>query len=293
MRCLPLLALALLAGASLASARSLRATPEGAWDPTRRQFLQYALTFTGTCSDDALVNFANLVRNAAVADIKTAVSAAGTTAVDSVRGPPATCEVIKINGVDHAAWRSNVNWLGENTTETRDRVWDAMRQGICRGNMDRVAWASVGALIDSRSLDLKYNNASKLNPAGNGGANTMPYAPAAGACGTPAPSPAPPTPSPSPSPESPSPAPTPSPSPEPVPSPSPAPEPSPSPAPEPEPSPAPEPSPSPAPEPEPSPAPEPEPSPAPEPSPSPAPEPEPSPAPEPEPSPAPEPEPAP
>ncbi|KAF8056736.1 hypothetical protein HT031_006234 [Scenedesmus sp. PABB004] len=214
------------------------------------KWVQFALSFKGTtCAELGGADFIDGLRIAGRNDMREALTTAGITGFN-VRASSRDCIDTSLPSFAKLAQTLIVlSYNGTTNLEVRNALWNAARERICTGGYNRVVWGNVAGYLGNKDALVAFNNASRLNPSGNAGANQMPYVPAAGGCGTPTPSPSPaPTPSPSPAPgPSPSPAPTPSPSPAPPASPSPAPE-SPSPSPEPaSPSPAPTPSPSPAP----------------------------------------------
>ncbi|KAF8056778.1 RPL4A [Scenedesmus sp. PABB004] len=243
------LALALACLLAASAAQGARVLQQSA---TQFKWVQLALSFKGTtCAELGGADFIDGLRIAGRNDMRAALITAGITGFN-VRASSRDCVDTSIPSfVKLAQTLVVLSYNGTTNLEVRNALWNAARERICTGGYNRVVWSNVADYLANKDNLVAFNNASRLNPSGNSGANQMPYVPAAGGCGTPGPSPAP---SPSPKPASPSPAPA-SPSPAPA-SPSPAPA-SPSPAPA-SPSPSPEPaspSPSPVPSPSPSPAP--------------------------------------
>lgn len=95
MRLMPLLLACLMMGQAMA-ARNLHV----AADPTKKQYLQVAVTFSGKCSD---VNAARLLRDNLVADVKAYFVGANKQSVaDSVTGRLDTvCKDIKVSYTSH------------------------------------------------------------------------------------------------------------------------------------------------------------------------------------------------
>lgn len=58
----------------------------------------------------------------------------------------------------YAAFRAAVSFKGLSTTEDRDFLWDAFRQGSCKGGYNTTVWAVLADAVAAANLDVAYNS---------------------------------------------------------------------------------------------------------------------------------------
>lgn len=61
----------------------------------------------------------------------------------------------------YAAFRTSVSFTGLTTTDDRDFLWNAYRQGACSGGYNTTVYAALADAVAAQGLTVAYNSESQ------------------------------------------------------------------------------------------------------------------------------------